>query len=105
VEWLVDYKPTCGRCKKIYKEREPPGDPPCETCRVLPAEENQDAITIFLLTKNQLILGFGGPVDVNHLAIWKAIEYYPEGVRVPWDCFNKVVRLSHWWLERTREKK
>jgi len=72
---------------------------------VLPAEENQDAMKIFLLTKSQLIMGFGGPVDISHLAVWKAIENYPGGVRSPWECFNRVIRLAHWWLERTRDKK
>jgi hypothetical protein len=78
------------------------GEAACVSCRVLPVEENEDALNIFLLTKSQFIMGFGGPVDINHLAIWKAMEHYPGGIRSQWKCFKKVLRLSNWWLERIK---
>ena len=74
-------------------------------------------------------MGFNGPVSINQLAIHKAMELYcvstleladqmkkdiredkeelaRESLRaklLKQDCFEKVVRLGRWWIERQRE--
>jgi len=85
----------------MYAGRKPPGTPPCRTCRVDPMEENRDALGIFFAVRYQFIMGFNGPVDLNHLAIDAAMRRRGiEGQGV----FDKVLTLGHWWIERIREK-
>jgi len=64
-------------------------------------EENEDAIRIFFLTQYQVIMGPRGPVDINHLAVHAAMELY--GIIDRRRCFEKVLKLSRWWLEETRQ--
>lgn len=86
----------------MYSERTPPTEPPCDACRVEPCEENREAWRIFNLVRYQLVMGVNGPVDVNHLAIHAAMDLY--GVTDRRDCFEKVLRLSHWWLAKEKAK-
>jgi len=44
----------------------------------------------------------GGPVAVNQLAIHAAMELY--GVEFKQDCFDKVVRLSRYFIRKMRER-
>lgn len=83
----------------MYNRRNPPEDPPCDTCRVIPDEENADALKVFFSVKNQLIMGFNGPVDINHLAIDCAMKRYNITDN---NCFEKVVILGYWWIDRMR---
>ena len=85
----------------MYAGRTPSEKPPCRTCRVDPLDDNWDAIRIFFVVKHQFIMGFSGPVDLNHLAIDAAMRRRGiEGQGV----FNKVLILGHWWIERIRNK-
>lgn len=92
----------CDQCQQMYAERNPPGDPPCEKCRVEFREENRDAINIFYVVRNQLIMGFSGPVEINHQAIHEAMRLYK--IRNRRECFEKVLTLSRWWIGEMREK-
>jgi ABC-type branched-subunit amino acid transport system ATPase component len=74
-------------------ERKPPEDPPCENCRVELQEENQEAAQIYMITRNQLIVGPQGIIDINHLAIHANMELYE--VKDRKRCFEKVVTLFH----------
>jgi len=76
-------------------------DPPCETCRIDPMEENADAIRIFFPIRNQLIMYGEVPIDLNHLAVDAAMKR--EGVESK-ECFNKILALGQWWIERNRKK-
>ena len=84
----------------MYTDREPPVLPPCETCRVVPFEENRDALEIFFVTQYQLIMGPERPLDINHLAVHAAIGLYEIEDRK--GCFNKVRKLAHWWLTKIK---
>ena len=55
---------------------------------------------IFFLIRNQLIMGFDGPVDINHQAIHGAMKLY--NVNNPRECFEKVLIMSQNWIERMR---
>ena len=98
---MIDHSSNCGNCRKIYADRMPPEEPPCSTCRVEPLEENRDALRIFFLVRYQLIMGFNGPVDINHAAIDSAMKR--ERIEDT-GCFNKVLSLGHWWVEQMRNK-
>ena len=87
----------------MYENRNPPERPPCETCRVDPIEENQDAINIFFMVRDQYIMADGGPVSINHVAIHEAIRLLR--IKDKLKCFNKVCRLSNWWLDKIREER
>lgn len=87
----------------MYAERTPPGEPPCITCREVPEEENENALEIFFLVRNQLIMGPGGPVDLNHLAIHAAMDLYQ--IRNRRECFEKVLKLASFWISEVLNKK
>lgn len=85
-------------------EREIEGDPPCESCRVELQEENVEAAFIYQLVRGQVLTQFNGEYDVvtdiNHLALWAAIDRYPGGVTDRWEVFNKVRRVFFHFLNR-----
>jgi hypothetical protein len=66
-------------------------------------DENEDAITLYSIVQNQWIMGAGGPVDINHLAVWEAIDRHQ--VRDARDTFKKILALSRWMLGRINEKR
>jgi len=85
----------------MYLRRIPPENPPCNDCRIDPLEENVAAINIFFKVRFQLIMGMNGPIDLNHLAIDAAMKR--EGIE-GLACFNKVLVLGRWWLDRIRSQ-
>jgi hypothetical protein len=100
---MADYAPDCDGCREMYAARTPPGKPPCETCREEVQEENTDALKTFFLIRYQLIMNsMGGAVDIQHEAIHKAMELYRIENRQ--QCFEKVLSLSRWWLERVNRR-
>ena len=86
----------------MYENRKPPESPPCETCRVDPASENEDALRVFFMVQDQYIMSEGGPVAINHLAIHEAMRLLKIKNRL--ECFNKVRILANWWLKDIRER-
>lgn len=65
-------------------------------------EENQEAFRVYMLCRDQLVMGFNGPVAVNHSAVHEAMRLY--GVGNPVDCFEKVVMASQHELARLQKK-
>jgi len=61
--------------------------------------ENEAVAQIFLLVRGQQEVRWNGErdiaVDINHLAVWKAIEKYPGGIHDEWDTFNRIVNVWH----------
>jgi len=82
--------------------RDPQEEPPCETCKPEISEDNKEAFFIYSLVQNQFIMGPAGPVDVNQLAVWEAIDRFK--VRNGQDVFKKVLHLSRWMIGRLAEK-
>lgn len=76
--------------------------PPCDECVPPLWEENQEAFRVYMLCRDQLVMGFNGPVAVNHLAIHEAMRLY--GVGNPVDCFEKVVQATRYDLARQAEE-
>lgn len=95
--------PNCAACRMVHGSKVPPQDPPCETCRPALLEENASAIELYSIVQNQWIMGPGGPVDINHLAVWEAIDRYQ--VRDKAETFAKILTLSRWMLERINERR
>ena len=87
----------------MYADRNPPQDQPCGSCRVELMPENADAYGIFRTVRYQFIMGFSGPVDINHSAIHEAMRLY--GIEDKKKCFEKVLTLGRWWLNKISERK
>lgn len=66
-------------------------------------EENADAVQIYLVCQNQLIMSMSGPVDINHLAIHAAMRLYR--IKDRRTCFEKVIKLSNHFMAKYRESK
>ena len=96
----MDYSGRCLGCREIYAERNPPEEPPCYTCRILPFEENVDALKVFLITRYQFVSDSVGPIDINHLAIESVMKR--EGIEDR-QTFDKVLNLNRWWISRIRK--
>lgn len=86
----------------MYESREPPQEPPCEDCMVIPLPENKDACEIFGLVNQQFIMGFNGPVAINQVAVHEAMRLY--GIKNRRECFRKVMTLCDWDISRILKK-
>ena len=64
--------------------------------------ENQDALRIYMIIRGQYIMGFNGPVDINHLAVWEAIDRF--GVKDPVKTFEKVVMCARISINEMMDK-
>ena len=91
----------------MHSERTPPTTPICdlgESCRVELVKENEDVARIFMLVRGQSICVWNGetniPIDINHSAVWSAIDKYPGGIQDQWGCFNQIVHVWHKWNEK-----
>lgn len=95
----------CDQCRSMWAERsEREGtllEPPCATCRVILLEENADAAKIYNIVRGQLICLGENIVDLNHLALWEAIDRYK--VKEPVRCFEMVNKVFHEFLSRERD--
>ena len=66
--------------------------------------ENGDAFKIYFMVRYQLIMSFGGVVDINHMAVDAAIKR--EGIKNQKACFNKVLKICReYWIPKLNEKK
>jgi len=70
--------------------------------------ENKAAATIFMIVRGQVLRAFNGEydvdVDLNHVALWKAIEKFPGGIRDEWGTFQKILRAWHMAQQLKRDK-
>jgi hypothetical protein len=87
----------------MYANREPSQESPCDICRPEFRIDNIDAFRIYDLTKYQYIMSMNGAVDINHMAVWKAIEKYQ--VRNEKETFEKVLTLCRWNINYMVEKR
>jgi len=88
----------------MFGKRNPPQEAPCDTCnderkRVELLQANEVAAKIFLIVRGQCETRWNGEqdieIDLNHLALWKAIEKFPNGIRNEWEIFHRVLRAWH----------
>jgi hypothetical protein len=79
----------CDQCRQMYAERKPPATPPCESCRVELQVENEDAARIFMMVRGQKLSNG----DLNHLAVWAAIDGY--GIKDRVGTFERVMATHY----------
>lgn len=96
------YCPT--RCHAMYGLRDPPQEAPCDTCqdekkRVELLPGNEAASKLFMMVRSQCQIRWNGKqtveIDLDHTALWKAIEKYPGGIKDEWGTFQSVSRAWH----------
>lgn len=88
----------------MYAERNPPGEPPCDFCRVELSEENADAARIYHIVKRQVRTagGSGEIIDLDYGAVKAAMDIL--GIKDQRAVFEKVTRTFHHFLAERREK-
>ena len=88
----------------MFALRNPPEEAPCDICtderkRVDLMPENEVAAKIFIATRSQCETRWNGEqdieIDINHVALWKAIEKFPGGVNDEWGTFHRISRAWH----------
>jgi ribosomal protein L37AE/L43A len=105
VEWQETKSSDCPGCRDMYAERHPPGEPPCDVCRVVLAEENFDAARIYHICKRQVRTagGSGEIIDLDYTAVKHVMDLYE--VRDQRETFEKITRTFHFFLaERQKER-
>ena len=97
---------ACDQCRMTYAERIPPEAPPCETCRVLLQEENEEAAAVYMATRGQVITrGVDGVVtDISIPAICDVMDRYPGGIKDQWRCMSMVIKTFHSFLKEKRHE-
>ena len=90
---------ACDQCRQMYAERNPPGTPPCESCRIELKEENRDVAKIYLEVRGQIITaGMGEVVDINILAVTKLMDLY--GIKNQLECLKRIRSIFHHFLSK-----
>jgi len=88
----------------MFGKRNPPQEAPCDTCnderkRVELLQANEAAAKIFLVVRSQCETRWNGEqdieIDLKHVALWKAIDKFPGGVKNEWETFQRVLRAWH----------
>ena len=96
----------CDQCEAMYAEREPPGEPPCDTCWIDLRKENVEAAQIYFVSRGQrIVAGMGGQtIDIDNLAVFGAMDRYPGGIKDQWKCLGKVRQVFHHFLKIEADK-
>ena len=98
---MTDQVPRCPLCKETSWYGEPWNESRCETCKVDLHEENEDAGTVYMLCRNQVITaGMGEVIDLNYQTVKTIMDLY--GVKDQKDCLMKVINTFHHFLAKER---
>jgi len=65
-------------------------------------EGNKDISFIYTIVRSQYIMGFGGPIAVNQLTVWKALREYKIKNRTK--VFEGVIKLSDHMISLERKR-
>lgn len=95
----------------MYAERNPPEIPPCtegiaatnwEPCRIELQKENEDAARIYQIVRGQVLTVGDQVIDLNHLAVWAAIDGY--GIKNRTRVFEQIIQTFHHFLKESGDK-
>jgi len=76
--------------------------PPCEECLPELWDCNKDSWQVYAACNGQFIMGFGGAVALNHLAVWKYMDEYQIEDRVA--VFEKVMAVSNEMIKKMHDE-
>ena len=77
-------------------------EPKCDICMPTLMPENSQIFEIYTLVRNQHIMGFGGPVDLDIKSAMLVIDMF--GVDNRKEVFDKVYKLYNITLSRIRDQ-
>ena len=79
----------------MYASRTPPESPPCETCRIELAAENEETAAVYMATRHQYITAGQNnvPVDISIPEVKIVMDIYNVGDQRK--CLESVRRLWH----------
>lgn len=67
--------------------------------------ENREAGEIYFIVRNQFVTAeMGQPIDINVLAVFKAMDEYPHNIENRWECFMKIRRAFFKFLPKTEKQ-
>ena len=102
IRWHDNHVP-CDDCRIIYSRRPGSPEPPCEDCRVPLQSDNIDLATIYLLTRNQVLMSpSGGVIGLNLVSVYPLLEMYD--IEDPISAIALIMRaFNTFQQERTEE--
>ncbi|MDD5353029.1 MAG: DUF1799 domain-containing protein [Candidatus Omnitrophica bacterium] len=87
---MTERAPDCDGCKIASKLEG--HESPCDTCKPIIMPANQDALRIYALVSNQVIIGgMGDIIGLNYNAVKFIMDLY--GIENQRDCFERVVHI------------
>ena len=96
-QWLHD-KPSCVTCKLIHQKKNE--ESPCETCVEPLFEENIDAVKVYFIVQNQLVVSMGQIIDLNINAVKIVMDLYE--VKNQKMCLEKVMELFNYFRRESK---
>lgn len=87
----------------MYEGRNPPEEPPCDTCRVHLLDENREAASIYHQASGQVIAGGFGVIDLNFSSVKGLMDLY--GIKDQKGTWEKVRRTWHVLQAEERKKR
>ena len=101
MEWLSTQAPKCEDCRAVTLYGEPWSEARCENCRVDLLEENQDAGTVYIMCRNQVITaGMGEIIDINIQTVKTVMDLYT--VKNQRECMEKVTKTFRYFLNQRK---
>jgi len=86
---MTERAPDCEGCR-IASELEGKEYPPCDTCKPILLPVNRDALQVYSLVSNQIIVGgMGDIIGLNYNAVKFVMDLY--NIENQRDCFERVV--------------
>ena len=103
MRWTNEQAPSCEACKTIYSTKDPPQEPPCGDCRPELLPGNEDAVNVYLLTRNQVVMiGMETVADISIPAVKIMMDLLE--VMDQRDCMMKVRHLFHEFKPQSEKK-
>jgi hypothetical protein len=91
---------SCEVCREGYKSlsSKKGKEPPCEKCKPELIKENEEALKIYVICQNQVLMsGFGDIVDLNYNALEFIMSLY--NVKNKRECFEKIIKIFRYIQE------
>jgi hypothetical protein len=84
-------------------ERGIEGDPPCETCRVVLARENEEIAEVYFQVRSQVIATYGQVIGLSIPAVKIVMDLY--GIKDQKTCLTRIMKTFYHFLNKHRAEK
>ena len=76
----------------------------CEDCYVQLMPENELLAKIYIMIKDQFIMGFSGPVSIDSSVIHQAMDLYKVPDKLREDMFKKLMEMTNARIAKINKK-